>query len=146
MWKISNFPRCSQYSFEPSAALIVLIIMTKMQIAVSSTYFSSYSKSCGRQHILSHSIQQNILLKVESILRLCFPFFTEENTWLGFIHTMHKGKEANHPNFRDSKFHTITECHHCYAEWSVSIYMQIYKWFCFVCFFLIILSIAHSWN
>lgn len=47
------------------------------------------------------------LLKVESFQQFYFPFFTEENTQLELLHTIHKGKEANHPNFRDSTFQTL---------------------------------------
>lgn len=84
------------------------------------------------------------LLKVESFQQFYFPFFTEENTQLELLHTIHKGKEANHPNFRDSTFQTLKSCH-CYAEWTASIYIQIYKWNILNFFvLLVILSTAYS--
>lgn len=140
-----NFPRCSQNSFEPSAALIFLISMAKMQAAASFLHICLPLSKLLEDNIPSVTqCSRWFSWKWNHFNNFIFLFSTEENTWLDFIHTIHNGKEANHPNFRDSKFQTIRESNHCYAEWGVSIHMQIYKWKFYYFFFQVILSTADS--
>lgn len=84
----------------------------------------------------SYSIQQMTLLKVESFQQFYFPFFSEENTRLELLQTIHKGKEANHPNFRDRHIPDSNRelpllCRMGCIYLHVDLHMEYFKIFCF---------------
>lgn len=138
----------TQYSLESSAALVFLIITTKMQAAVSFLHIS-----------LPKLVEDNIppdtqysrwlYWRWNHFNNFIFLFSLKRVHDWNFSTQYTRGRKLIIQTSETAHSRLLTESYHCYAEWAASIYIcrfinGIFKIFCFVLLVIFILHIPKN--